>query len=261
MKLSVIIPSYKDPYLHKTIDSILENAQSEIEIIPVLDGYWPVTPIKTDPRIKVVHLGANRGMRGAINAGVSVATGEYLMRTDEHCKFAPGFDTTILKDIQPNEITTAVRYALNPETWEIMDDVKPFIYEKLKIREGKFEGQRWPSRDKERKDIMVDETMATQGSFWIMPHQWWKDVIGELQIEGYGPLIQDSHEMIFKTWKAGGRLMLNKNTWFAHKHHSFSRTHQNGTPENPANNAAGYKYAIDTWGEYYENVIRPKWNI
>jgi glycosyltransferase involved in cell wall biosynthesis len=258
--LSVIIPSYKDPYLHKTIDSILENATGEIEIIAVLDGYWPDTPIKDDPRVRVLHLGRNRGMRGAINAGVQLARGEYIMRTDEHCLFAKGFDEAITSVIKPNEIMTAVRYFLDPKEWKVMD-IEPFIYEKLKVRDGKFEGQRWPSRDKERKDIMVDETMAMQGSFWIMPKKWWEEVIGELQIEGYGPLIQDSHEMVFKTWKAGGRLMVNKNTWFAHKHYSFTRTHNQGTPENPANNAEGYKYCLDVWGDYYENEIRPKWNI
>jgi glycosyltransferase involved in cell wall biosynthesis len=258
--LSVIIPSYKDPYLHKTIDSILENATGEIEIIPVLDGYWPDTPIKDNPRINVVHVGRNRGMRGAINTGVKLAKGEYIMRTDEHCMFAKGFDEAITSVIKPNEIMTATRYFLDPKEWKVMD-LPPYIYEKLKIRDGKFEGQRWPSRDKERAAIMVDETMAMQGSFWIMPKKWWDEVIGELQIDGYGPLIQDSHEMVFKTWKAGGRLMVNKNTWFAHKHYSFTRTHNQGTEENPANNAAGYKYCIDVWGDYYENEIRPKWGV
>ena len=36
--LSIIIPSYKDPLLQRTIDDILENAQGDIEIIAVLDG-------------------------------------------------------------------------------------------------------------------------------------------------------------------------------------------------------------------------------
>jgi len=108
---------------------------------------------------------------------------------------------------------------------------------------------------------MIDETMAMQGSMWMMPKKWWEDVIGELQNEGYGPLIQDSHEMIFKTWKAGGKMMLNKNTWFAHKHRSFSRTHNNGTPENPANCEDGYAYAIKTWLDYFQKEIRPKWGM
>jgi hypothetical protein len=104
---------------------------------------------------------------------------------------------------------------------------------------------------------MIDETMAMQGSMWVMPHKWWDDVIGELQTEGYGPLYQDSHEMVFKTWKAGGKLMLNKNTWFAHKHRSFSRTHNYGTAEA----APGWKYSLDTWKDYYLNEIKPKWKI
>ena len=80
--LSIIIPSYKDPLLHKTIDSLLSNAEGEIEIIPVLDGYYPETPIRNDKRIKILHLGKNRGMRGAINAGVLISRGEFIMRTD-----------------------------------------------------------------------------------------------------------------------------------------------------------------------------------
>lgn len=61
--VSVIIPSYKDQYLPKTIDSLLENARGEIEVIVVLDGYW--TKLKDDSRVRIVHLGKNRGMRGA----------------------------------------------------------------------------------------------------------------------------------------------------------------------------------------------------
>src|SRR3989338_1521911 len=93
--LSVVIPSYKDPLLHKTIESLLENAEGEIEIIAVLDGYWPQTQIKNDKRVRVIHLGKNRGMRGAINAGVAIARGEFLMRTDEHCTFGNGFDVVL----------------------------------------------------------------------------------------------------------------------------------------------------------------------
>ena len=114
---------------------------------------------------------------------------------------------------------------------------------------------------RERQDIMVDETMAMQGSCWVMRKAWWEAVIGELQTEGYAPLHQDSHEMVFKTWKADGKLMLNKNTWFAHRHCSFSRTHYAGTSETPAHRVASNQYALNTWREYYENEIKLKWNL
>ena len=163
---------------------------------------------------------------------------------------------------QPNWIMTARRYFLDPVKWCIMEEHGYVDHEKLVIQEGKkFAGQRWKSRDEEQKDVQLSETMAMQGSMWVMPHKWWDDVIGELQTEGYGPLIQDSHEMVFKTWKAGGKLILNKNTWFAHKHRSFSRTHNNGTVENPAKNDDGYAYALKVWKDYYDKEIRPAWNI
>ena len=55
--------------------------------------------------------------------------------------------------------------------------------------------------------------------------------------------------------------MLNKRTWFAHKHRSFPRTHNNGTEENPAKNEEGYAYALKVWREYYEKEIVPLWSI
>ena len=263
MKLSVIIPSYKDPHLQKTIDSLLENSVlgDDMEIVVVLDGYWPDTPIRNDDRVKIVHLGKNRNMRGAINVGVRFARGKFIMRTDEHCMFAPGYDKELTDTCKNNWIMTARRYFLDPEKWEIIKDKKPIDYEKLKpqdLGEGLFKwmGTRWNSRTKERRDIMIDETMAMQGSMWIMRKQWWRKVIRKLD-QRYGPMYQDSHEMQFKTWKAGGKLMLNKNTWFAHKDYQFPRTHNHGRKDY----AEGMKYSYEKWADYYEKEIRPRWEI
>lgn len=251
-KLSVIIPSYKDPFLHKTIDDLLAKSElgDGLEIVVVLDGYW--TNVIQDPRVRVVHLGKNRGMRGAINAGVLVSQGEFLMRVDEHQMFGQGYDRKLTRDCKPNWILTARRYFLNPEKWEVMEEHGYVDYMKLKISGGKFTGVSRPGDDK----LKIQESQAMQGSMWVMPRKWWDEVIGELQTEGYGPLIQDSHEMVFKTWKAGGKLMVNKNTWHAHKHRSFKRTHNNGTAENPANCDDGYAYAIKIWGDYYNELLR-----
>lgn len=261
--LSCIIPSYKDPSLHKTIQSVLDNAVGEVEVIVVLDGYW--TEIVDDPRVRVIHLGKNRGMRGAINAGVAIARGDILMRTDEHCSFSKGFDKAVADHLKDDEIMTLTRYELDPRAWKRMSD-PPVNFTKLVIQnvaEGvkKFTAVPWKERDEEMKDVMVGETMGMQGSVWFMKKSWWQKVIGELQTEGYGQLIQDSTEMIFKTWKAGGRMILNKHAWHAHRHRKFGRYHNNGTPENPANQNSGYMYAIEVWGDYYEDVIRPIWKI
>ena len=54
MKLSVVIPSYKDPLLVRTINSLLESSElgADLEIIAVLDGYKPDFELVNDPRVK-----------------------------------------------------------------------------------------------------------------------------------------------------------------------------------------------------------------
>jgi glycosyltransferase involved in cell wall biosynthesis len=259
--LSVVIPCIDDPYIQPTVDSLLAQAGGEVEVILVLDGYEPETPFKEDPRVRILRLSKNGGMRNAINEGVKIARGEFIMRTDSHCVFGDNYDLHITTTCQPNWIMTLRRYFLDPVKWEVMD--LPFVdHEKLVVQGGKkFSGRPWRERDEMKEGDPISETMAMQGSMWAMPKKWWDDVIGELQTEGYGPLIQDSHEMVFKTWKAGGKLMLNKNSWFAHKHRSFPRQHNNGTKETPANCDDGYAYALEVWGDYYENEIRPAWGI
>lgn len=259
--LSIVIPSYKDPLLQRTIDSLLENAIGEIEIIAVLDGYWPSTQIKSDERVRVLHLGKNRGMRGAINAGIAISRGEHLMRTDEHCAFGKGYDRILTETCEDNWIVTPRRYFLNPVKWEVMN-IPSVDYMKLKIvnvgnNVRKFSGVDAPGNNNEP----IQESMAMQGSCWVMKRSWWDKIIGKLQNDGYGPHYQDSHEMVFKTWQAGGKLMVNKNTWHAHKHRDFPRTHNNGTKENPSNNEACWTYSLSVWEDYYNKEIKPKWGI
>jgi glycosyltransferase involved in cell wall biosynthesis len=257
--LSIIIPSYKDPLLNKTVDNLLTNAKGDIEIICILDGYWQETI--GDPRVKVLHLGKNRGMRDAINAGIDISNGEYLMRADEHQMFGEGYDKILTENCKENWIVTPRRFFLDPVKWEVMD-IPPVDYMKLVIsrdNEGKplkFSGQEWKSRTKNREGRMIDETMAMQGSCWLMPRSLWDSVIVKLQTEGYGTHYGDSHEMTFKLWKAGGRLMVNKNTWHAHKHRTFPRTHNYGTTEA----LPGWQYSLQLWGDYYKE-IKEQWKI
>ena len=258
--MSIIIPSHDDLYLHKTIGSLLENAEGDIEVVVVLDGYTPKTPIAEDRRVRIARRWTNGGMREAINTGVEASGGEYIMRLDEHCMVGPGFDRLLLECIADNWIVTMRRFFLDPVRWEVMG-CKYIDYEKLLIIEKpggrkKFSAVEWKARTKERADVLLDETMAFQGSAWCMSRKWWDTVIVHLDSEGYGTLYQDTTEMIFKTWAAGGKLMLNKKTWYAHKHRGFNRTHD--YPGELAD--ASFKFALDTWGNDYERV-RAAWGI
>lgn len=83
-KVSVIVPIYKvEKYLRQCIDSIINQSLKDIEIILVNDGSPDNCPKicdeykKIDSRIKVIHK-KNGGLSSARNAGMKIATGEYI---------------------------------------------------------------------------------------------------------------------------------------------------------------------------------------
>lgn len=88
MKFSIIVPIYKvEEYLERCVKSLIEQTEKDIEIILVDDGSPDSCPkmcdefAKTDSRIKVLHK-ENGGLSDARNAGLNVATGEYVLFVD-----------------------------------------------------------------------------------------------------------------------------------------------------------------------------------
>ena len=82
--ISIIIPVYKvEKYLEKCISSVINQTYKNLEIILVDDGSPDNCGIicdeyaKKDERIMVVHK-KNGGLSDARNAGIRIATGEYI---------------------------------------------------------------------------------------------------------------------------------------------------------------------------------------
>ncbi|MBS4179146.1 glycosyltransferase family 2 protein [Lederbergia citrea] len=87
-KVSVIVPIYKvENYIHRCVDSILEQTYTNLEIILVNDGSpdncgMIIDDFATkDNRIIVVHKD-NGGLSDARNAGMEYVTGEYILFVD-----------------------------------------------------------------------------------------------------------------------------------------------------------------------------------
>lgn len=87
-KISVIVPIYMvEKYLNRCIKSIVDQTYKNIEIILVDDGSLDLCPkicdewAKKDDRIKVIHK-ENGGLSDARNAGLLVATGDYISFID-----------------------------------------------------------------------------------------------------------------------------------------------------------------------------------
>lgn len=88
MKLSVIIPVYcVEQTLNKCIESVLQQDVKDMEIILVDDGSPDNCPqfcdewARKDSRITVIHK-QNGGLSDARNAGIDIATGEYITFVD-----------------------------------------------------------------------------------------------------------------------------------------------------------------------------------
>ena len=86
--ISVIVPIYNvEKYLERCVDSIVNQTYKILEIILVDDGSPDNCPqmcddyAKKDSRIKVIHK-ENGGLSDARNAGMAVATGEYISFID-----------------------------------------------------------------------------------------------------------------------------------------------------------------------------------
>lgn len=88
-KVSVIIPVYNDEkYLEQCVMSAVNQTYSNLEIILIDDGSTDSSPIiceqlkEKDERIRVLHK-QNGGVGSSRNAGLSMATGEYVLFIDD----------------------------------------------------------------------------------------------------------------------------------------------------------------------------------
>jgi len=247
-KVSVVIPARNEQFLPQTVADLFAKATGDVEVIVVLDGYWPDPPLKDHPNLILIHRSCAQGMRPAINAAASIAKGDYLMKCDAHCMFAEGFDEILQADCDDDWIVVPRRYSLDPENW-IRKKKSPIDYHYLSYpflegNDGALHGRWWRERGKERADISIDDEMTSQGSCWFMSRQHW-DRLGVLQVEGYGDFIQEFQEIGCKTWLGGGAVKVNKNTWYAHLHKG--KTYGRGYFISKRSWHEGLAYSTDLW--------------
>lgn len=107
--ISVIVPIYNvENYIHKCIDSIINQTYRNLEIILVDDGspdncgkICDEYALK-DCRIKVIHK-KNGGLSDARNAGIDISTGEYLGFVDSDDYIDTDMYSVLLKNLKDND--------------------------------------------------------------------------------------------------------------------------------------------------------------
>ncbi len=105
-KISVIIPVYKaEGYIKDCLDSVFGQGIEEIEVICINDGSPDNSGVlleeyaQKEKRLKVIHQ-PNKGPSAARNAGIDVATGEWIFFLDSDDLLAPNalqtlYDTAV----------------------------------------------------------------------------------------------------------------------------------------------------------------------
>ena len=240
MDLSILIPSRNELFLSRTIQDILEHAETDIEIIAVLDGEWADPPVPQNERVTLLHYPESIGQRAACNVAARIATGKYLMKLDAHCAVAQGFDRILIDDMQPDWTQVPVMRNLWVFNWKCPNGHTRYQGISGPCKECGEPTERdivWISKTnpqslsycfdsdphfqyfneyKNRPEFKGDltETMSLQGSCWMMT----KDKYFELGMndESWGSWGSQGLEIAIKTWLSGGRVIVNHKTYYAH---------------------------------------------
>ena len=133
MKISVIVPVYNViEYLSRCIESILSQANQEIEVILINDGSTDGSAelcdklAYSDKRVQVVHQ-ENTGPGGARNTGINTAKGEYLMFVDGDDFLLPEAFANVLEVLEEDspDVISGNYLVWTPEMGLISQSSKP----------------------------------------------------------------------------------------------------------------------------------------
>lgn len=194
--ISVIVPIYNvEKYLEKCVESLLNQTYSNLEIVLVDDGAKDSSPAmcdsfaEKDSRIKVVHK-KNGGLSDARNAGLEVATGEYISFIDS--------DDYVALDMYKTMITEA----LNNDA-QVVECNSYVAYEDGKIDVYKsFDYKLYTNN----RDIIFDYIREGYIQTVVWNKLYRRDIIGDIRFE-FGKC----HEDEFFTYQ-----ILAKTTRFVH---------------------------------------------
>ena len=237
-KLSILIPARNEEFLARTIEDILSNIEGDTEILVGLDGAWANPPIKDDPRVTIVHVSESIGQRAMTNQLCKLSTAKYVLKCDAHCAFDKGFDVKMMADMQDDWTMVPVMRNLHAFDWVCPDGHRRYQSPSGPCKECSKETVKdvvWIAKTspqstsycfdsephfqyfgayKKKQIGELVETMSLQGSLFMLTREkYW-----ELNIcdEAFGSWGSQGIEVAVKTWLSGGRVIVNKKTWYAH---------------------------------------------
>lgn len=237
--LSILIPARNEMFLARTVKDIVENKRGKTEVIVVLDGQLADPGIEQHPDVTVVFLPESIGQRAATNLACRLSKAKYIAKTDAHCAFDEGFDVKLMEDMADDVTMVPTMRNLHAFDWvckscshrryqgksgtcpscggEEERDVVWIAKTSPQSNGYRFDStmhfQYWKDLEK-RQEGDVIETLSLQGSFFMLTREkYWESNICDEEFGSWG---QQGVEVACKTWLSGGRVLVNKKTWYAH---------------------------------------------
>lgn len=147
MKLSIIVPVYNvEAFLKKCVDSLLDQdlSREDYEIVLVDDGSTDSSGALCDTlaaehgNIRVIHQ-RNRGLSGARNAGIPVASGTYVLFVDSDDFLCPNVLGTLVGLMESKEL-----------------DILRFNYQNVNMEGAVFEPNKYVKPFVDYSDVVCD---------------------------------------------------------------------------------------------------------
>lgn len=142
-KLSVIIPSYRNPaYLDLCLKSAFENQDGDNQIIAILDGYVEESKhvINKYPDLNVVEFEENKGQTIAHNTGVWLAENEFILIVNEDNVFPRHWDTKLLESVKTKHGEYRYDLVVAPNQIEPVPSIfKSFIIKNFGVTPEEFD--------------------------------------------------------------------------------------------------------------------------
>jgi len=248
--LTVCIPARNEEFLRETVLDLIKNKKGNTEIVVGLDGKWADPPLEQHPDVNIIYYPTSIGQRAITNRCVELAQGKYIMKVDAHCAFDEGFDVKMLEGFKKsgdNVAMVPVMRNLWVYDWKCPKCGKRVYQDKINkcppnerhseevemkkkmlwiaktnpessaycfTPEPKFEyfGALREKHKKSKNNLV--ETMSLQGSCFMVSKEKYKEL--NLCDEEFGSWGSQGIEVACKMWLSGGKVLTNKDTWYAH---------------------------------------------
>lgn len=235
-KVSLIVPSRNETYevtpgvtvLQRTVQDIYENATGDFEVIVAFDGP-PYQELPDYDNLTILKF-KQRGTKPNLNEAAKIAKGKYILKADSHCMFSKGFDEILQQGAEDNWVVMPRFYVLDAEHWKWQDErFYDYFYLPCPFTDKRMfrfqAGGHWKQRTQERQHLLVDENMKLHGSAFFMSRDFFLNCLGGLEVNGSGSWSGEDIEISLKTWLGpwDGKVMVNKNCWYAHMHKGGQR--------------------------------------